>query len=74
MILENENKPETEYKIEVIMNPHPWDNKKEPYFWCILAWGNTTWYNRGCGWSVTPEQAWKDANKYYNRFIVKEND
>jgi len=26
-----------EYKIEVIMNPHPWDNLTEPYFWCILG-------------------------------------
>jgi len=40
--LENktENKPKTEYKIQVIMNPHLWDNAEEPYFWCILGWGN----------------------------------
>ena len=28
----------------------------------------------GCGWSVSPEQVWKDANVYYNKYIVKEND
>jgi len=53
------------------MNPHPWDNAKEHYFWCILGWVNTTWL---WGWSVLLEQAWKDANKYYNKYIVKEND
>ena len=76
MTLENktENIPETEYKIQVIMNPHPWDNAEEPYFWCILGWGNTTWYNRGCGWSVSPEQAWIDANVYYNKYVAKESN
>ena len=66
-----------EYKIEVIMNPHPWDNAEDPYFWCILGWGNKSWCNNGCGWSVSPEQAWKDANVYYNKMISrkqKEND
>jgi len=76
MTLENktENISETEYKIQVIMDPHPWDNEKEPYFWCILGWYTDAWCNRGCGWSVTPEQAWIDANVYYNKYIVKEND
>jgi len=66
-----------EYKIEVIMNPHTWDNPTESYFWCILGWCNDTWCNSGCGWSISPEQAWKDANKYFNRMNLrkqKEND
>ena len=80
MILENktenktENIPETEYKIQVIMNPHSWDNAEEPYFWCILGWYTDAWCNRGCGWSITPEQAWIDANVYYNKYVIKENE
>lgn len=56
-----------EYKIEVTMNPHEWDNKEDPYFWCILGWHSDAWCNEGCGWSITPEQAWKDANEYFSR-------
>jgi hypothetical protein len=63
-----------EYKIEITMEPHTWDNRLEPYFWCIFGYyeysdsaGYTNgWCNEGCGWSKTPEKAWKDALKYYS--------
>ena len=57
-----------EIDIKVSFTPHPWDNAKKPYFWCILKY-NTTWYNAGCGWAENPQIAWEEANKYYERFI-----
>jgi len=61
-----------EYKIEVNMKPHEWDNPTEPYFWCIKGLHNGR-CNKGCGWSATPEQAWKDAVAYYERFKKESN-
>jgi len=60
----------TEYSIDVSMNPHYHDNKECPYFWYIVGHDNNGSYNRGSGWSKTPEEAWKEANVYYERFIV----
>ena len=54
-----------DYKIEVDMCPHEWDNKNKPYFWMIT----NGVCNNGFGWSETPEQAWKDALNYYNNNI-----
>jgi hypothetical protein len=62
-----------EYDIEVSMNPHPWDNPNEPYFWCIYANRDTAQTNEGCGWAKNPELAWEQANRYYNRYIVKKS-
>ena len=54
-----------DYKIEVEMCPNEWANQNRPYFWMIT---NGVCKN-GFGWSETPEQAWKDALKYYNNHI-----
>ena len=53
-----------EYKIEVCMNPHHWDNKEKPYYWVIFE-GNC---NAGFGWCETPEQAWVEARQYYEEY------
>ena len=60
-----------EYSIEVIMNPHHWDNKNEPYFWCIFANRGEGKTNEGCGWAKTPDLAWNQANEYYNNYVIK---
>ncbi len=54
----------SKYHIEVSITP---DNKhlNKPYFWCILKLIGTEWVNDGFGWSITPQNAWEDANKYY---------
>lgn len=56
-----------EYTIEVIVTPHTWDNKENPYFWCIKAWDSEAevWYTKTCGWSKSSNDAWVDANKEY---------
>lgn len=66
----------TEYKIQVLMTPHNRDNPTHPYFWCVLAnngrpqdSGEDGWYNTGCGWAKTPEEAWTTASRAYTRFI-----
>lgn len=59
---------EYEYHIQILMTPHPWDNKEKPYCWVIFE-GNC---NAGFGWSETPEQAWKDANEYHKKYHTKE--
>lgn len=56
----------TEYSIQVSMTPHPWDCAHAPYFWVIFC----NRCNSGCGWSKTPEDAWKDATAYFNRHIA----
>lgn len=45
------------------MTPHLWDNKEEPYFWVIFE-GDA---NAGCGWSKSPDEAWEDAKKYFDK-------
>jgi hypothetical protein len=57
-----------EYKIQVLMDPHPWDNKEKPFNWVILKWhknteiGKGSWVNSGfCGWEETTEKAWQKA-------------
>lgn len=54
------------HKIEVIMEPDMDMPENARYFWCIMSWGVNTWYNSECGWSATPEQAFKDAQKAYH--------
>lgn len=56
-----------ECTIEVTMAAHTWDNKYNPYFWCIKTWDEKTkiWYSLSSGWSKTPNDAWIDANKGY---------
>lgn len=56
------------HKIEVIPEPdHEMGNT--PYFWCVLTWGEKDWYNNGCGWSETPEKAFKEAKLHYNQLL-----
>lgn len=50
-----------EYSIEVRLNP---TSDEKPYFWCLFH-GHCTY---GCGWASTPDEAWKDAYSYYNKF------
>lgn len=59
---------DNEYKIEVCMNPHTWDNPKKPYFWCIFKWCTDAWCNEGSGWAITPEEVWEEAYDFYIRF------
>lgn len=58
------------YRIEISMTPHPWSNKENPYCWII--------YKDGCsynfGWSKTPEEAWKEANKYYKMIFESKEE
>ena len=56
----------SEYYIEVIMTPHPWDSPNAPYFWVIIKDGCNT---GGCGWSDTPENAWRDALEYFKKYM-----
>lgn len=56
------------YTIKVSMNPDT-DMGKTPYFWVLLKMGKNDWYNDGCGWSESPEKAFKDANEYYKSKI-----
>jgi hypothetical protein len=62
----------TEYKMEVLISPHPHDNSKRPYFWVILKYVNEKWVNTGhSGWSKTPEVACSDAIKEYQKLDLK---
>jgi hypothetical protein len=58
-----------EYKIEISMTPHVHDNPLQPYFWCILYLHGKQWCNSGHGWAVTPEEAWKEAKTFYNKYL-----
>ena len=58
---------EYEYRIEVCMTPHPWDNKHKPYYWIIFE-GNC---NAGFGWCETPDKAWEEALAYYKKYKEK---
>lgn len=71
-----------EYTIEVIITPHPWDNKEEPYFWWIKCYDSDfakkdpkyTGHNSGaCGWGKTPEDAWCQAIEYNSKYNISDN-
>ena len=58
------------YKIEVIMTPLIHDSPNKPYFWCIMnCLPNGSWCNHTAGWAATPEEAWKEAETFYNKYI-----
>lgn len=44
------------HKIEVDLTPI-----ETQYFWCLLKDDGDGWYNIGCGWEHTPEDAFKAA-------------
>jgi hypothetical protein len=57
-----------EYKVEIMLIPHPWDNQKQPHFWCIFEWGNSDWCNSGmCGWAKSPIDAFHQAMAAWRR-------
>ena len=60
---------EKEYAIEVLMNPHPWDSPKKPYFWMIKSYCGNQWCNHTAGWAATPEKAWIEAKKFYDEMV-----
>lgn len=50
----------SEYRIEVSLTPHPWDNKEKPFFWMIAGYSikSEHWGNTGCcGWAENPDAA-----------------
>lgn len=61
---------ESEHKIQVYPEPDL-EMKKTPYFWVVLSWSGNDWYNNGCGWSSSPEQAFLDGMKHYNQLVDK---
>lgn len=58
-----------EYKIEVLMTPHYHDSPKKPYFWMIGSYAGKDWCTHTAGWAATPEEAWKEAYAFYNKYI-----
>ena len=65
-------------KIQVLMNPHKWDNEDKPYNWTILQWHQPEndkgdWVNRASGWAKTPTDAWEDAVEFYNDKLKEDN-
>jgi hypothetical protein len=59
------------YKIEVAMTPNTYDNPDEPYFWIIRSCCGNDWCTYTAGWAATPEEAWKKAQAFYNKYILK---
>ena len=54
------------YKIEVMMTPdHSHGAFCPPYFWCVLRYAHERWVNCGHGWAATPEEAWREAQDWY---------
>jgi len=47
-------------KLDIQLIPNHDETDDEPYFWAILNY-DRNWYNAACGWSKTPEQAYKDG-------------
>jgi hypothetical protein len=56
----------TIYHLEISITPDS-NHPHAPYFWCILKLVDKTWVNDGFGWSINPEKAWDDANKYHQK-------
>jgi len=61
-----------EYKIEVHMKP----DEKGNYFWMIASINttnpNSQWCNSGAGWANSPEEAFAEAKRFYDKY-KKEN-
>jgi hypothetical protein len=58
-----------EQEIRVLLTPHTWDNRTKPYFWVIMNYYHDSgWCNSGiCGWENTPQKAWEQAYKEFNK-------
>ena len=54
--------------IEVFMTPFTHDSPNKPYFWMIKG-PSISPTNKGHGWGATPEEAWKEALDYYNKYF-----
>jgi len=65
---------DNELHIEISMTPHTWDNRNKPYSWTLLRWCKTAWCNVGFGWAKTSKEAWEDASKHYEWYIVEHKD
>lgn len=51
-----------ERKIEILCSPHPWDDKNNPYHWCIFGHNeHGKWGLEANGWSKTMDIAYEDA-------------
>jgi hypothetical protein len=72
-IREEENKINVEYELRIILKPHIWDNKKEPYFWSIIRTDeNGMSSNTGlCGWAKDIEKAYQNG---FNSWCEKYGD
>jgi hypothetical protein len=58
-----------EFEIRIDLTNDTYNNDR---FWCVLECGlDGIWSNVGSGWSVSAEQAFKDAFDFYNSNILK---
>lgn len=61
-----------EYQIEVIMTPHYHDNPNAPYFWRIASINtenpDSQWCTSTAGWAKTPEEAFAEAKRFYDKY------
>lgn len=64
------------YKIQVYMTPStdPKD-KHAPYFWCIQSCDfsnpDSNWCMEQAGWEKTAEDAWKQAQYFYDKYKME---
>jgi hypothetical protein len=61
-----------EYKIEVLMTPHPHDSPNKPYFWRVIRCDGYHWCTECFNWEETQDSAFNAAKEYYNTHC-KEN-
>lgn len=55
------------YKIEVSVSAYESEYPNKSYYWILYSY-ETDWQNEGAGWAESPQQAWKEAYLFYNRF------
>lgn len=59
------------YQIEVNLYPSNEYEPDKPCFWCLRSrahTNNSDWCMENAGWSATPEEAWSEAYRYYQKY------
>ena len=62
------------YKIEVGLYPNNDINVFKPFFWCLRSNSGKDWCTETAGWEASPEEAWKAAYHFYEKYKYKKDD
>ena len=67
--IKNAQHEEIEYGFDIQKEDHPLGEIDKNYLWKILRTNNGCTCVYSCGWAISSDQAWIDANESYKELI-----